>query len=334
MLWAFWQDYHNYEQIDKDEIGGEVYDGRLDNSGIDTPLVFNVLSEQDWSTLDGLATSRDVHSIQDMGYKYEANNFIADNNVDSADLDENWFIPNGGRRRMVVGNSGTPTFQHIMYNQLVQQYGGSLSGDSYDERRQIMETIALMQCEYRNIGDHECRRPKNFDDFSDRPLGPNRYSEHDDLDVTLAELIEAVAAYPCMVETREMMFPWVSKLGGIWRLARGDFDRFCDRSFLRDDNDEGTERRDQCMDRGYIKSFMFEKSMKTDSNPHIVNNMELADTKNEVASTADFLQAVAIIGIIIILCSAVVCYRRKGIRKDSLLNGIDHNNQYSSFSSI
>ena len=67
MIWAFWQDYYKYSEIDKDNITQEIYDGSLDNSIIDTPLIFDILLlESNWSTLDGTTTIRDVHSIYDM----------------------------------------------------------------------------------------------------------------------------------------------------------------------------------------------------------------------------------------------------------------------------
>ena len=140
-------------------------------------------------------------------------------------------------------------FDNIMYNQLMNKYQGSLSSDSYDLRRQIMETLSEMSCEFMNIGDYECRRPKYFYDFSDISLGPNIYNNYNDLNVTLNELIDEVSDYPCMIQTREMMFSWVSQSGNIWRLARGDYDRFCDKKFItKTDN-----MIDQCKKRGFKK---------------------------------------------------------------------------------
>ena len=249
MLWAFWEDYYNYEQIDKEDIGNQVYNGRLNNSGTDGLLVFNILAAQDWSTLSGTETPRDVHSIQDLGYKYMADNFIVDANFQDADLNDNWFMPSSSRRRMAARSDSS--FEKVIYNRLVQKYGGSLSSDAYEERRQIMKSLSTMSCEYVNIGDNDCRRPNHFDDFSDIPLGPNMYNNRNDLNKTLDELIDAVSDYPCMVEARQLMFGWVSQLGGIWRLARGDFDRFCDKKFLRMENGDGNTV-DQCRARGFI----------------------------------------------------------------------------------
>ena len=59
--------------------------------------------------------------------------------------------------------------------------------------------------------------------------GVNIYNRNNDINVTLDELIEKVSDYPCMVETRKLMYNFVAQLGGLWRLCRGDFDRFCDR---------------------------------------------------------------------------------------------------------
>ena len=250
MVWAFWQTYYDYSEVHKDNITPQIYDSTLSNSGIDTPLVFSVLSAEDWSTIDGTHTSRDVHSIVDLGYRFDATNFITDTNFQNVDLNDNWFIPLNRRRRMKEdSNSNSMNFENIMYNRLVEKYDGSSSSDSYDERRQIMQTLSEISCEYTNIGDDECRRPKYFDDFSDKTLGPNMYNNYNDLNVTYDELIDAVSDYPCMVEIRELMFPWVSQSGAIWKLARGGFDRFCDKQFL----SSGHNIEDQCTARGFMR---------------------------------------------------------------------------------
>lgn len=335
MLYALWQDYYDYDLIDSQDIGGKQYDGRLDNSGIDTPLVFDILVAESWSTLDGQATSRDVHSIIDMGYAYDRGSFIHEGHFDDTNLNPEWFVPNEDhdsaeveRRRMV---DDADSYDAIMYRRLKARYGEDIAPDAYETRRQIQETLATMSCEYMNVGDYECRRPKNFDDCSDMPLGPNPYNSHDDLNVTLDELIEKVKDYPCMIETRKLMYPWVAQLGGIWRLCKGDFDRFCDRKFLREENV------DQCVDKGYVRADTLPIVKENYMNhAQVIDNMDNMESK--VSATSYYLEVIAIVGLIMLLCGATVYFRSYYRRNDdykenehALLNSMDHiHHQYSS----
>ena len=181
MLWALWQDYHDYDLIPKEDIGNSVYRGDLSNSGIDTIMEFGIFASTSWSTLSGTDTMRDVHSLDDMGYKYDEGSFIADGNFQNANL--NWFVDSSGRRRMQ--NTDSVSFDQMVYQRLVKEYyGGSVSNDPYDGKRQIMSTWSKMSCEYMNIGDNECERPRVFNDFSDHTLGPNMYNNRNDLNVT------------------------------------------------------------------------------------------------------------------------------------------------------
>jgi len=316
MLWALWQDYNDYDLVDKDDITGKMYDGRLSNSGVDTALVFDVLINTGWSTLDGTDTARDMHSIVDMGYKYDRGSFITEGHFDETNLNDDWFEPQSDDERRRLSDNNQNCLDQIMYNRLVEQYGDELEGDDYDTRRQIFESLATMACRYKNVGDYECRRPKNFDDFSDIPLGPNPYNNHDDLDVSLEELVEAVKDYPCMVETRYMMWGWVSRLGGIWRLARGDFDRFCDKQFLRKEReDDASLRVEQCIDRGYVRPESTNNDNKMMNHAQIINNM---DGESTISSTSYYF---GIVGLIMILCFGGLYFRSKRKGKElALLN--------------
>ena len=223
-LWALWQDVNDYEQVDKASLTRTHYNGQLTYSDIDFLLEFDVLEAESWSTLDGTATSRDMHSIQDtsyLGYTYEYGSFFdRQQNFPTNLLDSTWFYddPNSRRRRRrlrKMRESSTRKFTDLAYQQLESQYGD----DAYtlDGRRELVKTLTKMECEFDNTGGYECERPAYFDDCSDMELGYNIYNNKPDVNLTLAELIEKVKDYPCMVETRKMMYPWVSQVGGIWR---------------------------------------------------------------------------------------------------------------------
>ena len=115
MLWAFWQNYYNYSEVHKDNITQQIYDSRVRISGIDTPLAFSILSAENWTTINGTNTSRDVHSIEDLGYKFDATNFITDSNFQNVHLNDNWFVPLNRRGRMKEdSNSNSMNFENIM----------------------------------------------------------------------------------------------------------------------------------------------------------------------------------------------------------------------------
>ena len=49
-----------------------------------------------------------------------------------------------------------------------------------------------------------------------------------DINATLAELIDKVRDYPCMVATRRRMYHWAKLNDNLLGLCRGDYDTFCD----------------------------------------------------------------------------------------------------------
>ena len=244
-MWALWQDYHNYDQVDKNSITDNIYLGNLDTSHINQIMDFGLLMGESWSTITGTEAMRDVHSIADMGYKYEYGSFIDRVEFPTTNLDSNWFVDDGRRRRRL--NQYSMSFDRVAYRQLVYKYGEERV-NTYEGRRKLVDTLAKMSCEFTNSGGYECERPAYFDDCSDMERGANIHNNKMDINVTLGGLIEKVSDYPCMVETRKLMYSFVKELGGLWRLCRGDFDRFCDKEFLRK-----RPRKNQCEDKGYSR---------------------------------------------------------------------------------
>ena len=422
-VYALWQDYNDYEKVNKYDIGEDIYYGDIDGKSlIDDRLSFDVLIDHEWSkTVIDSITIRDVHSIIEMGYQYDAGSFIIDSYIyESCTIDSDWFVGNipkcdengtttttttdapyqeysqqnyydtndsyvnygyndyndngdgsyndnddgsyndngfynsqnnndsdigsyemgqdeygvdtssttrdsysvgnddsygqdwgssststtsyydsnssttsyrnfgdygedsssyssssttttiddyyydsntsmindGYQRRLSAsrrakgrpvnnnnkaqsgetknkngGKSGDARFGDAIYEELKRQYGARYKTKS--GRREMASTRAKMECEFLNSGATQCIRPKVFYDCSDMPRNGNLFSKFKDIDVTLDELINFVKDYPCMIQTRITFYGWAKEFGSLWRLCRGDYDTFCDNSFLR-----------------------------------------------------------------------------------------------------
>ena len=324
-MYALWQDYNDYDLIDKANINSvNIYNPLSD---LDDVLSMTVLSAEPWAIMTGQETIRDMHSIQDLGYKYDYGSFIDDVSFPTNNLNSNWFVDVTRRRRRRLKQeqqqNNYKQFRDLALEQLKEQYGDD--ANTKEGRRELVKTLAKMTCQFRNK--NRCERPAYFDDCSDMELIDNGYGLKPDINITKEELIEKVKDYPCMVETRELLYVWSRRFGTLSSLCRGDFDRFCDKDYALDDNLR-TEN-DQCEAKGYQKkrrgkrqeAVIFDNYLNNDNN----NNNNFDENHNEywdlfksiklngIWDKMVFISVLAVV-VLLIIC---ICYKQIRQRKDT-----------------
>jgi len=250
--YTLWQDCRNHEQTDKTQITTSMYG---EASNIDMSMDFTPLSSQTWSHAStlGAISPREMFNNLDWSVSYDVGDFFTRGNVNNnlvcqGNIHPNLFKDVTRRRRRRLGIADPVRSQYGEYSEDVfQRLQARLSNPAFsrnhgevteEENAYLFKTWARMDCEYLNI-DNPCTRPKYFDDCSNMEktrlinFGATSY----DIEITLAELIEKVQDYPCMVATRETLYDWAYDSGQLHRLCRGVFDRFCDRSFEQETED-------------------------------------------------------------------------------------------------
>ena len=176
-----------------------------------------------------------MHSNQDWNIIYDKGDFF-----DRARVERN-FVCRGNinpglfgdqsRRRLAAYRRNRRRSQFAGYSEdLFDKLDAKVGADSKsnEENSDLFKSWAQMDCEYLTMT-NRCERPKYFDDCSDMELFEQErdYGRvYEDINITLAELIEKVADVPCMVETREEFYDWAYQTGNLLGLCRGDYDRF------------------------------------------------------------------------------------------------------------
>eukprot|EP01084_Bolivina_argentea_P308253 532973_1 len=106
-IWALWQDCHDYDLVNEEDINEKIYGGVLgkpDNiiqlhgpSRLDDELLLKELKETDWSYVsyhnDIVLTPRDLHNINRWKYSFEKGIFWQNARVDKfcENINEKWF---------------------------------------------------------------------------------------------------------------------------------------------------------------------------------------------------------------------------------------------------
>ena len=234
--WALWQDCNDYDLIDKYHINQNIYNGVLNGnrqigpSLIDDALIFTQLQQQNWSYIfKHPQNCRDMHSISDWYVSYEKGSFWSSAYVDYVchNINSEWFYDINKnnqeiKRRLILSeNDG---FAHDIFLRL---------NKSISNRKLLMRKWKKLNCEYLHLK-NDCVRPKYFDDCSDIPFDDKR----GDILISLDELIDKVSDYECMIETRIRYYEWALNTKTLYKLCRGDFDKFCDKQFLYDSHIE------------------------------------------------------------------------------------------------
>ena len=244
--WTLFQDCRNHEAATGDAVTSDMYttDG-FGSLGIDDDMDFGDLEDDaevgDWDSVPYAAnndiTPRLMNSNKAWDVTYDQGSFFDIGNVESntvcnGNIDDTLFIDTGlYRRRRLNGYGEYDSYSQDSFNRLNDKVGGN-DKKTLEQNAQVYSTWATMDCEYATLEDN-CKRPKYFDDCSDMTKS---YQERNygrtylDINITLAELIEKVEDYPCMVETREKYYDWAYNTGSLYGLCSGEYDRFCDKS--------------------------------------------------------------------------------------------------------
>ena len=243
---------HDYDLLEKSMITDQVYNGGLKGdifdpnvnetwwryygpSKIDDELIFTVLQNETWTYINGNSyTNRDMHSILDWGISYDRGTFFeygyvdticSENNLNTGDqgINHEWFPQdtNATMRRLVDKD----------YND-----NDEFLDDTFRllQRKNSVDFVRLwaeMNCEYLHI-DSKCVLPKYFDDCSDDMM--EYKGGFYDINITLNGLIDKVEGYECMIATRKRMYEWAKQTGTLWKLCRGDYDLYCDKTMNHD----------------------------------------------------------------------------------------------------
>eukprot|EP00484_Ammonia_sp_Unknown_P000705 CAMPEP_0197021240 /NCGR_PEP_ID=MMETSP1384-20130603/2144_1 /TAXON_ID=29189 /ORGANISM="Ammonia sp." /LENGTH=879 /DNA_ID=CAMNT_0042449021 /DNA_START=23 /DNA_END=2662 /DNA_ORIENTATION=- len=254
--WTLWQDCRDHEAVDSSEMTLDMY-GKTSN--IDAALPFEPLASESWSKASTLGdiTPRLMHNHLDWEVSYDQGDFfdrgqVLSNAVCQDTINTDLMKDITRRRRRRLGIADEEKSNYGKYNAdvfarlearlsdetlsvLERRAGGKKRRRSTEENVDLFKTWARMDCEYTQL-DTPCERPRYFDDCSDMNA-TREVRGNPDIEISLEELVETVADYPCMVATRQRYYSWAVQTGQLASLCRGDFDRFCDKDFVNEEED-------------------------------------------------------------------------------------------------
>eukprot|EP01084_Bolivina_argentea_P026988 50160_1 len=245
--WNLWKDCHDYDLVSEDDITLDIHGGFLGEpdgaqlngpSRIDDELIYDVLRETDWSYLvknNLVLTPRDLHDMTKWHVSYEKGPFFKLAKVEQVcnPINPKWFYEiDDGTVDTEITDTKYSEFHDMAYD-LIDEHMMNHDIDEKEKKAHILNKWSLMNCEYDKMTlPKHCPNTKYFDDCSDLPR--NGYG---DIDVTLDELLERVSTNECMQDTRKINYFGAKTMHNLRGLCRGEYDRFCDKDFLRSRNE-------------------------------------------------------------------------------------------------